>query len=116
MIKNYNPIQLKDTRVLNYFVPPPIINSQLIYQDINKDKNLRKKMTDFFLKKSIKWLSNYSEFKHAKKTLPLLKSDDGYDIMYNLLKHYVHKNNINWYDLKESYDNVKDFLRYKLGK
>jgi len=116
MIRNYNPIQLKDTRVLNYFVPPPIINSQLIYQDVNKDNNLRKKMTDFFLKKSIKWLSKYSEFKHVKRALPLLKSDDGYNVMYNLLKHYVHKNGINWYDLKESYDNVKDFLRYKLGK
>jgi len=111
MIKNY-----KDTRVLNYFIPPPFIDSQLVYQDVNKDENLRKNMTEFFLKKSIKWISKYNEFAHAKKSLAALKSVDGYNIIYSLLKHYVRKNNINWYDLKESYDNVKDYLRYKLGK
>jgi hypothetical protein len=105
----------KNTRVLNYFLPPPIINSQLVYQNINKDPNLRKSVTNFYLKKVIKWLSSYDEFKHAKKSLKYIKSENGYNIIYNLLRHYVNKNNTNWYDLKESYINVKDYLRYKLG-
>lgn len=103
-------------RPLQYFVPPPIIESTLTYQDVNKDPKLRELLTDFFYKKTIKWVSTYNDFKHLKKSLSLLKSKEGYNIIYNLLRVYVKQNNINWYDLKEYYNNVKDYLKYKLGK
>jgi len=107
---------IKEKRYLKYFPPPPIISTQFEYQDVNKDSNLRKLITNFYLKKSIKWISTYDEFEHCKKILFKIKSDNGYNIIYNLLKQYIDKNNANWYDLKKSYSNVKDFLRYKLGK
>jgi len=102
--------------IRKYYVPPPYISTRVVYQDVNKDPNLRKLNTDFFLKKSIKWITNYSEFKHLKNKLSKLKSDNGYNIMYNLLRNYVNSNNINWYDLKDNYSYVKDYLRYNLGK
>jgi hypothetical protein len=101
---------------LKYYPPPPFINSTLVYQDINKDENLRELMTHFFLKKSIKWLSSYDDFKESKKSLSKLKSNEGYNIIYNILREYCRKNNINWYDLKKSYNKIKDYLRYKLAK
>jgi hypothetical protein len=103
-------------RPLRYFIPPPIIESTFTYQDVNKDPNLRKLITDFFYKKTIKWVSTYNDFKHIKKSLNILKSKEGYDIIYNLLKVYVKQNNLNWYDLKQYYSNIKDYLKYKLGK
>jgi hypothetical protein len=103
----------RDNYLRKYFVPPPFINSTITYQDVNKDPELRKMMTIFFLNKSIKWINKYKEFTNAKKILPLLKSKDGYNLVYNLLRKYVKQNNINWYDLKENYSIVKDFLRYK---
>ena len=102
-------------RPLRYFVPPPIINSTLLYQDVNKDENLRELMTEFFLKKSIKWVSSYDDFKDSKKSLSELKRN-GYNIIYNILKTYCKKNNINWYDLKKSYNKIKDYLRSELSK
>jgi len=102
-------------RPLRYFVPPPIIDSTLVYQNVNKDENLRELMTEFFLKKSIKWVSSYNDFKDSKKSLSQLKTN-GYNIIYNILRSYCKKNNINWYDLKKSYNKIKDYLKYELTK
>ncbi len=107
---------INDKRVLKYFIPPPIITSVIEYQDVNKDKRLRKNVTDFFLKKSIKWIENYSDFKHLENKLQLLKSNKGYNIIYNLLREFVKKGSNNWFDLRDNYDVIKDYLRYKLGK
>lgn len=115
-LDNDKPFKIRDKRYLKYFVPPPVISTQFVYQDVNKDENLRKLVTEFYLKKSIKWVSSYDEFKHTKKALSHLKSENGYDIIYKLLKEFVHKNETDWFDLKKSYKTVKDFLRYKLGK
>lgn len=104
-------------RPLTYFVPPPVISSTLTYQNVNKDPELRKIMTEFFLNKSIKWITYDKNFKHLKKNLSLLKSKDGYKIIYNLLRNYVHQNEANWYDLKQiHYEIVKDYLKYNFGK
>lgn len=107
---------INDKRILKYFVPPPIVTTVVEYQNINKDENLRKNVTDFFLKKSIKWIENYDEFKHLKNKLELLKSNKGYNIIYNLLREFVKKGSNNWFDLRNNYDVIKDYLRYKLGK
>lgn len=101
---------------LRYFIPPPIINSVIEYQDINKDPKLREMMTDFFYRKVIKWINKYSEFSHLKDKLKLLSSKEGVKIIYNLLREYTNKSNTNWYDLKDNYLIIKDYLKYKLGK
>ena len=107
---------INDKRVLRYFIPPPIVTSVVEYQDINKDKKLRENITSFFLKKSIKWIKNYKEFDHLKNKINLLESDKGYNIIYNLLREFVKKGENNWFDLRDNYDIIKDYLRYKLGK
>jgi len=103
-------------KTLTYFLPPPIVNTSFIYQDINKDQLLRKRITDFFLKKTIKWINKYSEFEKTKHILPKLKEYSGYKIIYNILRQFVKKNKCNWYDLRNNYELVKDFIRYKLNK
>lgn len=107
---------IKYERPLTYFLPPPIISSTLIYQDINKDQNLREDVTNFFLQKTIKWVTKYSEFKKSKHLLPKLKTNIGYELIYNVLRQFIKKNNCNWYDLRNNYELVKDFIRYRLNK
>lgn len=100
---------------LTYFLPPPVINSTFIYQDVNKDPKLRENITNFFLKKTIKWINNYSEFKNSKHLLSKLKTNDGYELIYYVLQQFTKKNNCNWYDLRNNYELVKDFIRYRLN-
>lgn len=102
---------------LRYFPHPPMMYTTTYYDNtVNKDPNLRKLMTTFFLNKTIKWLKSCDQFKHLKNILPKITSDSGYHIIYNLLKIYVKNNEVNWYDLKDYYLNIKDYLKYKLGK
>lgn len=98
-----------------YYPPPPVISTSIQYQDVNKDKNLRKKMTKFFLRKAIKWIESNSEFKHLKKHLKLLKSEDGFEIIYRILRVYIKKYDTHWYDLKSDYSVIKDYMKSKLG-
>ena len=107
--------KIKAIRTLKYYVPPPFINSTITYQNVNADPQLREQVTNFFLKKAIKWVSTYKEFNNDTKLLNKLKSDSGYDIIYKLLKNYINKKNLNWYDLRKTYNAVKDYLRYKLA-
>ena len=92
-----------------YFVPPPFINSTLVYYDVNNDKNLREMMTEYFLKKS-------KNFIKSKNSLAKLNSPNGYKIIYEILRYFVKKYDINWYDLKEKYDFVKDYIIKKIGR
>lgn len=101
---------------LTYFLPPPIINSTVRYQDINKDSKLRNLITMFYLKKTIKWINKYDEFNSMKKLLPELENKHGYKIIYTILRKFVKKHNYNWYDLKNYYERVKDYIRHKLNK
>ena len=98
-----------------YFVPPPIIPVSYEYQNLNKDSQLRENQTVFFYKKTIKWIKNYKNFSHLKNKLKIIKSNKGKQIIYNLLKLFIKNTNINWYDLKDNYLTIKDFLKYKLG-
>ena len=99
---------------LTYFLPPSNIPSTILYQDVNKDKNLRNSMTLFYLNKTIKWINKYNKFKNLKHLLNKLESKSGYKIIYNILRQYVKKNIINWYDLKQNYSDVKIFIKNKL--
>jgi hypothetical protein len=113
---NTNTNTVTYDRPLTYFLPPPIINSSFYYQDINSDYRLREDVTNFFLKKTIKWINTYSEFKNVKYLLPKLKTEEGYELIYNILKQYRRKTDCNWYDLRNNYVLVKDYIKYKLNK
>jgi hypothetical protein len=104
--------------VTNYFVPPPLIRvvREKDY-NINKDPKYRKIVTKFFYRKVIKWMTDYKKFKHTKKNLKIIESNEGFDIIYQMLRKFVNENEVNWYDLEEElYEQVKDYLRFKLGK
>jgi hypothetical protein len=87
-----------------YYPVPPIIESVYEYQDIDRDPQLRKKMTEFYHAKLLKWLANYPNL--IKK----LNSVDGQLIVYKLLRKFVKNSTINWYDLKDNYSVIKDYL------
>ena len=113
MTNNNSPIRIK-----KYFPPPPVIGTYFEYIDVNKNKDLRKKVTTFFHKKVIKWVSSseYPGFSHLKSHQKKLSSEEGYKLIYNLIRYFVKRYNINWYDLKDNYSLFKDFLRAKLGE
>jgi hypothetical protein len=108
---------MENKRTLRYYIPP-LVNLPYVteYKDVNKNKSLRYNITDFFLTKTIKWINNYKSFSHLKNKLPILESEKGYNIIYNLLREFIKKGENNWFDLRENYKIIKDFLRYKLGK
>ncbi len=101
-------------RIKKYFPPPPVIGTYFEFIDINKDENLRKKVTLFFQKKLIKWVSSYPEFSHLKSQKSKIESEKGYKVIYNLIRYFCKNYNVNWYDLRENYLLLKDFLRAKL--
>ena len=111
MTNNNSPIRIK-----KYFPPPPVIGTFFEYTDVNKDETLRKKVTQFFHKKTIKWVTTYSEFSHLKSKIKKIESEEGYKTIYNLIRYFVKRYGINWYDLKDHYPIFKDFIRAKLGE
>ncbi len=106
----------KNTRQQYYFVPPPFVNSIVEYQNVNNDPQLRKNITEFYYNKTIKWIKKYKDFSHLKSKMKILETTKGEKLIYNLLRQYVNNANINWYDLKDHYKVVKDYLKYKIGK
>jgi hypothetical protein len=107
---------MNKNNIKKYYIPPPYINSVIQYQNVGSDPNLRRLITEFYLKKSIKWIKNYKEFENSKKNLSKLESNQGTKIIYNLLRNCSKKYNINWYDMKEQskYNVIKDYLKYEL--
>ena len=102
----------KDTFI--YFEPPPFIETVYKYQNVNADKELQNIVTNKFLNKTIRWIQEDNNFKKYKKYLSLLKNDDGYNIIYKMLRLFVKKGNTNWYDLSRQESLIKDFIKYKL--
>ena len=58
--KETYPYQKPEVR--RYWPVPPLIDSVYEYQNVNKDVNLRKDVTDFFHRKVLKWIEEYPEF------------------------------------------------------
>jgi hypothetical protein len=108
---NY-PYQKPDVR--RYWPVPPLIDSVFEYQDINNDVNLRKDVTDFFHKKILKWIDEYPNFTHLKSQKKYLQSNEGKMKIYNLLRHFIKNSGINWYDLRDNYSLIKEYLSKKL--
>ncbi len=107
---------MNKNNIKKYYIPPPFINSNIQYQNIDVDPNLRKIITKFYLKKTIKWIENYKEFENLKHNLSKLNSNEGIHIIYNLLRRYSKKYNINWFNMKEkkNYYIIKNYLKKKL--
>lgn len=118
--------------------------SSVSYLDINGDKDLQKKMTRYFfsqlyneyipeshsdildyvklnprdieLVKSIKQASSNSTKKSdfAEKITYLAENIFTKDDIHKVLTNYVNNNDINWWDLKRSSNNIERFLVKKL--
>ena len=98
-----------------YFVPPPYISTIHKYQTVNGDKELQRKVTNYFLEKTLKWMKKDKSF--SKKYLSNMKDNKtNFDIIHSILKLFVRRVNTNWYDLKEQSSLVKEFIKYKLSK
>ena len=97
-----------------YWPVPPVFESVFEYQNVNADLHLRKEVTGFFHKKVIKWIKNYPEFSQHKSKLSELESIDGQMHVYNLLRKFIKKSGINWYDLRDNYSIIKEYLNANL--
>ena len=73
------------------------------YENIDKNIELRKSITDFFFKKANKWADLYK----FKKTFSNID-------IYKILKHFFRKNNLNWFDYEKKYYNLKKYIIKKL--
>ena len=112
--ENNNSFEKPSSR--RYWPVPPLIDHIVEYQNVNKDVNLRKNVTKFFHEKVIKWISDseYKDFTKYKSKLEFLKSTDGQMHIYNMLRHFIKKSGINWYDLRDNYSIVKEYFSQKL--
>ena len=99
-----------------YFPAPPIITSYYKYQNVNADQKLRKRVTNYFLDEIIDLIKTDKQYKKLKRHLRILKGDDGYDIIYHLLRLFVKRGDTNWYDLKIQYDLVMRYMKHKLNE
>ena len=57
---------------------------------------------------------NLSRIFSSNKISEKLKTEEGFKVIYKLIRYFVKKYNINWYDLRDNYSIVKDFIRAKL--
>ena len=99
-----------------YFPAPPIISSIRSYQDINNDTKLQDMETEYFLERTKQYIKHDKSWKKLKKFSKYLKGEDGYEIIYKILRLFVKRGNTNWYDLKIQEELVMDFIKHKLTK
>ena len=88
-------------------------------QDISEDENLQENVTNYYLKKTIKWIDKNKEFKNLKKFKKVLETSKGFKHIYKILKKFLVKHkNLKWYDLedKSNYEDVQDYIRKKLNE
>jgi hypothetical protein len=97
-----------------YWPVPTMMPSVFEYQDVNKDLRLRKDVTQFFHRKVIKWIDTEDSCKHLKQQKTFLESVDGQMHIYQTLRKFVKKSGINWYDLRDNYPLIKQYLCHKL--
>jgi hypothetical protein len=43
-----------------------------------------------------------------------LETDEGKMHIYNLLRHFIKKSGINWFDLRDNYSIIKEYLSEKI--
>ena len=83
---------------------------------MGENPKLQEEVTKFYLTKTIKWLGKNQEFAKVKKQEKFIKSKKGSGFMYKILKSFIKKNQVNWYELRadDNYEDVKDYIREKL--
>ena len=104
---------------------PNIANTQLVSslflpdttQDVGDNPKLQEDVTKFYLEKTIKWLSKNPEFGKVKAQTKFIKGKKGMGFIYKILKSFIKKARVNWYDLRsdDNYEDVKDYIREKLA-
>ncbi len=107
-------LQEIEKRIKRYWVPPPVIQSYIEYQDINKDKKLRANVTDYFYDKTKEWINKDEDFSKLKSNISFIQTTDGYKHIYNILRKYIKKKKLNWYDLKDNTNSVKKYIKHNL--
>jgi hypothetical protein len=140
------PNLLTTSLIANVSIPYIEYRPQLyysIYQDINTDPELRNTMTTYFYEKTIQNLKDdFSDlYKYVIQTnndVRLIKNLNEYDKndrkftypkmdflienfisshkVKDIIKKYVAKNNIKWYDLKKYKDSLLDYIHSKIRK
>jgi hypothetical protein len=110
------PIVIQKPDGSKYYPVPYVLPSVIEYQDVGQNMNLRNEITNYYLEKTINWIETDKKFRNLKKYLKNLKSKDGYQIIYNLLRIYVKNGRANWYDLRDRNNSpvIKEYLQYKL--
>ena len=84
------------------------------YQNVNKDDNLRNGVVKFFQEKIIKWIETKKEFAKFKSHKNEIMSKNGYDKIYQNIRKFVNHKKYNWYDLREDYEDLREYLANKL--
>lgn len=102
-----NPLNVYDPSVLK-------INPVYEYQNINKDVSLRKDVTEYYYNELIKWISTDNNFTKFKYILSDKNSVDNKMKIYQLLRKIVKKSGYNWYDLRNKYQLVREYVLRKL--
>jgi hypothetical protein len=84
--------------------------------DVGDNPKLQEDVTNFYLTKIKKWFKKNPEFIKLKKHTQFIESPKGIAFVYKILKSFIKRNKLNWYDLRsdENYDNIKDYIRDKL--
>jgi len=107
--------QIEKKPITYYFLPPPMIQPYYEYQDINQDQQLRIDVVNYFYNKLLKWISSSSMYKKYRSHEDYIynnKTKIKYKL-YKLLRFFVKKADINWYELRTNHFIIKEFIKNK---
>ena len=100
----------------NKYIPIPQINEIVYeYQNINNDKNLQNNVIKYFYYKLLKWIDKDEKFIKFNKNIHKLEKNEGKLCIYKILRKFIKKTNLNWYDLRKNKKNVKIYIYKKLS-
>jgi hypothetical protein len=110
-ISENKPIKTNEKpTVRRYWPVPPVIPAPFEFYNVNNDVNLRKDVTTFFHNKVLKWINTEKDFYKFKNQRKHLQSLDGQMHIYKLLRAFIKRSGINWYDLRDNYTLIKKYL------
>ena len=99
----------------NFFITP-YIDSLYDYVNVNKDKDLRKKIVNNLYNKLLNWIENDIDFSKLKNSeIQDIKNEKKIkNILYRIVKSFVTKKKINWWDINKYRTKIKKYIRDKL--
>ena len=100
--------------IKRYWAVPPIISTTYEYQSVNHDKKLQFNVTNFFYKKLLSWIYNNKYYTRYKENILSKSNKYIFKSIYYILKKFIKKTNINWYDLRDNYNLIKNYIYIKL--